>query len=344
MTLNITIQPANHAIAAEPGETILEAALREGVALPYGCRNGACGACKGKVLAGSVDHGAYQEHALSEAERAQGLALFCCAKPLSDVTIEAREISANIDIPVKTLPCRVEKIEKPAPDVAILWLKLPAGERLQFLPGQYIEIMLKDGQRRAFSLANAPHDDEFLQLHIRHVPGGLFTGFVFNDMPEKAILRFEGPHGSFFLREDGDKPLLLVGGGTGFAPLKAIIEHLFHQQHPRDITLYWGGRTPQDLYLASLAQHWVAQHARFRFVPVISAPTPGDGWQGRTGFVHQAVLDDYTDLSGVEVYACGAPPMLAAARDSFTTQRDLPPEAFYADAFTFAARDKSAAA
>lgn len=344
MTFNITIQPANHPFTAAAGETILEAALREGITLPYGCRNGACGACKGKVLTGSVDHGAFQPHALSEAERAAGQTLFCCAKPLSDVTIEAREISANKDVPVKTLPCRVERLEKPAPDVAILWLKLPAGERLQFLAGQYVEILLKDGKRRAFSLANAPHDDEFLQLHIRHVPGGQFTDFVFNEMQEKAILRIEGPHGSFFLREDSDKPLVLVGGGTGFAPLKAIVEHMFHHRHQRDIALYWGGRTPRDLYLAGLAQRWAAEHGNFQFVPVVSSPAPGDGWQGRTGFVHQAVLDDYGDLSGVQVYACGAPPMLAAARDSFTTQRGLPPEEFYSDAFTFAADSKPAAA
>jgi CDP-4-dehydro-6-deoxyglucose reductase len=338
MTYKITIKPSGHQFAADGGETILEAALREGVTLPYGCRNGACGACKGKVLEGGVDHGTFQEHALSEADRGAGLTLFCCAKPLSDVTIEVREIGATRDITVRAMPCRVEKIEKPTADVAVLWLKLPAGERLQFLAGQYIEILLKDGKRRAFSLANAPHDDEFLQLHVRHVPGGLFTDFVFKELKEKAILRFEGPHGSFFLHEDSDKPLLLVGGGTGFAPLKSIVEHIFHHRHQRAVTLYWGARTPDDLYLAQLPQRWASEHPDFKFVPVVSEP--GDSWQGRSGMVHQAVLDDYADLSGLQVYACGAPAMVAAARESFTGQRGLPQEEFFSDAFTFAGNGK----
>lgn len=335
MTFKITIKPSNHELAAEGAETILEAALREGYALPYGCRNGACGSCKGKVLEGSVDHGSYQAQALSEADRAAGLALFCCAKPLSDVIIEAREISAVKGLVAKIMPCRVEKFETPTPDVAILSLKLPASERLQFLAGQYIEILLKDGKRRAFSLANAPHDDALLQLHIRHVPGGAFTDFVFSEMREKAILRFEGPHGTFFLREDSDKPMVLVASGTGFAPLKSILEHAFHNRHQRAMTLYWGVRTPRDLYLADLPRQWEREYAHFKFVPVVSEPQAGDGWQGRTGFVHQAVLDDFADLSGVQVYACGAPPMVAAAHESFVGLRGLPDGEFFSDAFGF---------
>nr|AEI30510.1 oxidoreductase FAD/NAD(P)-binding subunit [uncultured microorganism] len=340
MTYKITIKPSNHELVAEGGETLLEAALREGYALPYGCRNGACGSCKGKVLEGRVDHGSYHEHALSAADKSAGLTLFCCAKPLSDVTIEAREIAAAKDIAVKMMPCRVEKIEKPAPDVAILTLKLPASERLQFLAGQYVEILLKDGKRRAFSLANAPHDDAFLQLHIRHVPGGEFTGYVFGEMQEKTILRFQGSFGTFFLREDSDKPIVLVASGTGFAPIKSILEHAFHNRHQRTMTLYWGARTPRDLYLADLPRQWAHQHANFTYVPVVSEPPPGDSWQGRTGFVHQAVLDDFADLSGFQVYACGAPPMVAAARESFTGLRGLPQGEFFSDAFSFAGNGK----
>lgn len=336
MAHKITLKPAGREFLSEAGETLLDSALREGVTLPYGCRNGACGACKGQVLEGRVDHGAFQEHALSEADRAAGKTLFCCAKPLSDVAIEAREIGAVKDIAVKTMPCRVEALRKPAPDVAILSLKLPAGERLQFLAGQYIEILLKEGKRRAFSLANAPHDDALLELHIRHVPGGQFTDYVFKEMKEKAILRFEGPHGSFFLREDSDKPIILVASGTGFAPIKSIVEHAQHNRHQRPMVLYWGGRTPPDLYEADLARRWESEHADFKFIPVVSEPQPGDGWTGRTGFVHQAVLDDYADLSGHQVYACGAPVMISAARESFVAQRGLPEEEFYSDAFTFA--------
>ncbi|MBS4098650.1 MAG: CDP-6-deoxy-delta-3,4-glucoseen reductase [Sulfuricella sp.] len=336
MTHKITLKPSGHEFVSENAETLLDSALREGVNLPYGCRNGACGACKGKILAGQVDHGAYQDHALTEADRAAGITLLCCAKPLSDVTVEAKEIAGGMDIAVKTMPCRVESIVKPAPDVAILTLKLPAGERLQFLAGQYIEILLKDGQRRAFSLANAPNDDALLELHVRHVPGGLFTDFVFKELKEKVILRFEGPHGSFFLREDSAKPLLLIASGTGFAPLKSIVEHALHNHHQRPMILYWGARTPADLYLTELPHRWENAHPNFKFVPVISEPRAGDGWQGRTGLVHQAVLDDFADLSGYQAYACGAPPMVAAARETFTTQRGLPEDEFFADAFTFA--------
>lgn len=336
MSHQITLTPSQHQFHSENGETLLDSALREGVNLPYGCRNGACGACKGRVLSGSVDHGAFQEHALNEADRAAGMTLLCCAKPLTDVTVEVREVSASKGMSVKTLPCRVETLTRPAPDVAILTLKLPAGERLQFLAGQYIEILLKDGKRRAYSLANPPHDDAFLQLHIRHVPGGLFTDHVFKEMKEKAILRFEGPRGSFFLREDSDKPIILVASGTGFAPIKSIVEHALHNRHQRPMTLYWGARTPADLYMAELPRQWAAQNAHVQFVPVISEPQAGDGWTGRTGFVHQAVLDDCADLSAHQVYACGAPPMVAAAKETFTQQRGLPEDEFYSDAFTFA--------
>ena len=340
LSFKITIKPSNRELVAESSETILDAALREGLALPNGCRNGTCGGCKGKVLEGSVDHGSYSPQALSEADLVAGMTLFCCAKPLSDVTIETRAIGATKNIVVKIMPCRVEKIDKPVPDVAILWLKLPAGERLQFLAGQYIEILLKDGKRRAFSLANAPHEEAFLQLHVRHVPGGAFTDILFGGMQEKAILRFEGPHGTFFLHEDSDKPMVLMATGTGFAPLKAILEHAFHSGLQRPMTLYWGARTPGDLYLLDLPRQWERQYANFKFVPVISDPQPDDGWQGRSGYVTHAVLDDFADLSGVQVYASGAPAMVMAARALFVEQRGLPQEAFFSDAFVFAGSAK----
>ncbi|OFZ68302.1 MAG: CDP-6-deoxy-delta-3,4-glucoseen reductase, partial [Betaproteobacteria bacterium RBG_16_58_11] len=228
MSFQITIQPSGHTFTPEADETVLEAALREGYTLPYGCRNGACGSCKGKIISGVVDYGDHQDTTLTDEEKAQGLALFCCATPLSDLVIECREVGASKDIQIKTMPCRVQTLTKVSNDVAVLTLKLPASERMQFLAGQYIDILLKDGKRRSFSLANAPHDDAVLQLHIRHVAGGQFSEYVFSQMQEKAILRFEGPLGTFFLREDSDKPIILLATGTGFAPLKGIIEHAFH--------------------------------------------------------------------------------------------------------------------
>lgn len=334
MSFQVTIKPSNHQYLAPEHETILESALREGFAVPYGCRNGACGSCKGKILQGQVDYGNYQDNALSELEKQAGMALFCTATPLSDVVIECREIGAARDIPIKTMPCRVHKMEKISHDVMILHLKLPANERLQFLAGQYVDILLKDGKRRSFSLANAPHDDDFLQLHIRHIPGGIFTDQVFNTMQEKAILRFEGPHGSFFLREDSSKPIIFVAGGTGFAPIKGILEHAFQAHSKREMVLYWGARSLRDLYMPHLAGQWQQAHPNFTFIPVLSEPLPEDNWPGRTGLVHQAVLDDFSDLSGYQVYACGAPQMVDAGKQAFIA-RGLPDEEFFADAFTF---------
>ncbi|MFA7268767.1 MAG: CDP-6-deoxy-delta-3,4-glucoseen reductase [Sterolibacterium sp.] len=334
MPFQITIQPSGHSCTAEDGASILSTALDAGFNLPYGCRNGACGTCKGKILEGKIDHGAASENALSEEEKAAGMALFCCARPLSDVSIECHELGAAQDIPVRTLPCRVQKLERLAPDVMALHLKLPANERLLFLAGQYIEILLQDGKRRAFSLANAPHDDELLQLHLRLIPGGLFTEQVFNVMKERDMLRFEGPHGSFFLREDSSKPIILVAGGTGFAPIKSIIEHVIHNKIERTMALYLGARDRAGLYLPELPQLWAREHVHFKYVPVLSEPATADAWTGRTGFVHRAVLEDYADLSGYQVYACGAPAMIDAARRDFVAC-GLPAEDFFADAFTF---------
>ena len=333
MTFNITIKPSNHSFSTEAGETILDAGLKHGHVLPYGCRNGVCGVCKGKVLQGSVDHGNYQGHALSEAEIAAGLTLFCCAKPKSDLIIECHEVSTTQDIPVKTLPCRVHKLEKLAVDVMALYLKLPANERLQFLAGQYIDILMKDDKPRSFSLANAPHDDEFLQLHIRNIPGGTFTQHVFTAMKERDIMRIKGPMGTFFLREDSDKPIVFVASGTGFAPVKAIIEHALSIGMQRPMHLYWGVRVLADLYMLDLAKQW--QTHGIKFTPVLSEPRVEDHWQGRQGFVHQAVLEDYSDLSGHQVYACGAPIVVESAHRDFTTLRGLPNEEFFSDAFTF---------
>jgi CDP-4-dehydro-6-deoxyglucose reductase len=333
MSHQVTIQPSGHQFTVQDGETVLEAALREDFALPYGCRNGACGACKGKVLAGEVEHGAHQPGTLPPDDKAKGLALFCTAKPKTDLVIEVKEIGAAKDIPVKTLPCRVDKMEKLADDVMALWLKLPSSERLQFLPGQYVDFLLKDGKRRSFSLANAPEEDTLLELHIRHVPGGLFTDQVFNAMKVKDILRIKGPMGSFFLRES-DKPVIFLAGGTGFAPIKSILGHAFHHGIERRMALYWGAKSLADLYLSSVPTEWRQEHDNFSFVPVLSEPKPADAWPGRTGYVHEAVLADFDDLSGHQVYACGAPAMVEAAKRDFMA-KGLPEDEFYADAFTF---------
>jgi CDP-4-dehydro-6-deoxyglucose reductase len=336
MTFEITIKPSEHSVPCEEGDTVLTAAMRADLMLPYGCRNGACGTCKGKILSGQVDYGQHQASTLTAEEKRMGLALFCCAKPLSDLVIEVREVRRAGDIQIKRLPCRVEAIDKVAPDVAIVRLKLPASERLQYLAGQYVDFLLKDGKRRSFSLATPPHDDALLELHIRHIPGGFFSDALFTQYKGREILRFEGPLGSFYLREESDKPMIFLAGGTGFAPIKAIIEHALHHRIDRQMVLYWGVRSLRDLYLPDLPGTWQAAHRNFTFIPVLSDPLPADAWPGRTGFVHQAVLADFPDLSGYQVYACGAPAMIDAARRDFGA-RGLPEHEFYADSFTYAA-------
>jgi len=333
----VTVQPSGQSFDVEEGEAVLTAALRQGVMLPYGCKNGACGSCKGKIVAGSVDYGHYHARVLTEEERAHGKALFCQAKPLGELVIECRTIGAAKDIAVKLLPCRVQKLDKVADDVMIVQLKLPANERLQFLPGQYIDFLLKGGERRSFSMANSPHADELVELHIRHVAGGNFTDHVFGKMKERDILRLEGPLGSFFLREDGAKPIVFVASGTGFAPIKSIIESAFYKKIERPMVLYWGARRPKDLYLNALPEKWVREHATFRYVPVISEARPEDAWSGRSGFVHRAVMEDMPDLSGHQVYACGVPIMVDSARKDFIEKCGLPEDEFYADSFTTAA-------
>ncbi|MDA8364265.1 MAG: CDP-6-deoxy-delta-3,4-glucoseen reductase [Gammaproteobacteria bacterium] len=342
MGFTVRIEPSGHEFAAEGSETVLEAALRHGFNLPYSCRNGACATCKGKVIAGVVDYGTYESKALSESEKRAGMALFCRARPLSDVIIEVREIGAVRGIAVKTLPCRVVRMDKLAPDVMVLYLKLPQNERLQFLAGQYVDILLRDGRRRSFSLANAPHDDEALQLHIRHLPGGHFSEHVFTRMKEKDLLRFQGPLGTFFLREEGGgagaepagsgRPIILMAGGTGFAPMKAILEHTFYVGLQRPIHLYWGVRARPDLYLHERVQAWAQEHGNFRYTPVLSDPLPGDCWAGRCGWVHEAVVQDYPDLSAHEVYASGPPPMIEAGKAAFGAC-GLPDDRLFYDSF-----------
>ncbi|MFA5731833.1 MAG: 2Fe-2S iron-sulfur cluster-binding protein, partial [Acidithiobacillus sp.] len=272
MPYRLRIEPSGHEMDCDRDETILEAALRHGFHIPYGCRNGTCATCKGRILSGEVDYGKVEEKILSAAEKDAGLALFCQAIPLSDVTIEVREIGATKDIQIKTLPSRVARIVDLAPDVRAVFLKIPTTERLQFLPGQYIDILLKDGGRRGFSLANMPGEDALLELHIKRVPGGVFTGHVFSAMKEKDILRFEGPLGTFFIRQESTRPLLMVATGTGFAPMKAMLESLFAQGSIRPIHFYWGVRHPEDFYYQDLLREWQARHDYFQVTRIVSRP------------------------------------------------------------------------
>jgi len=342
MSLTVTLKPAERTFTVERDEPILAAAIRQGVGLPYGCRDGACGSCKSRLLEGRVIHGVHQQKALSAAEEEAGLILTCCATPQTDCIVEARSVPGAGEYPVLKLPSRVMAIERPAADVAILKLQLPANQNLRFRAGQYIEFILRDGARRSYSMANAPHNlgsPPSIELHLRHMPGGKFTDHVFGAMKERDILRMEGPFGTFFLREDSDKPIVLLASGTGFAPIKAIIEHLQMKGSTRRALLYWGCRSKADLYLNEWAEAAARTMPTLRYVPVLSEPKPEDTWTGRTGLVHQVVMQDLPDLSRHQVYACGAPVMVDSARADFAALCGLPADEFYADSFT-SERDK----
>jgi CDP-4-dehydro-6-deoxyglucose reductase, E3 len=335
MRYQVVLEPSGSRYVVEEGETVLASALKAGLFLPYSCRSGACSACKGRVIEGRIDYGRVFERALTREERERGYVLLCSAKPLSDLTIEVAELTGVDIINASTYPCRVVNIARPAADVAILRLRLPPNENFFFRAGQYIDVLLPDGVRRSYSVAVPPDQVSLthIELHIRHHPGGRFTEHVFSSLALRDLLRFEGPFGSFFLREQSDKPVILLAGGTGFAPVKAIVEYALQRGIAREFQIYWGGRQQRDLYLADLPRKWAVDHPNIRFVPVLSGPEIDCDWTGRTGWVHEAVMEDFPNLSGHEVYACGAPAMVNAARDDFTGECGLPPEAFYADAF-----------
>jgi CDP-4-dehydro-6-deoxyglucose reductase, E3 len=326
-----------HEVHARTGETLLEAGLREGLALPYECRNGGCGKCLCTVTHGSVEHRPYQRSALPDAQRALGAALMCCAVPVGDVVVEVPGLEDGSTVAAGRVHTgRVVALDRLAPEVMRVVIELPAGESLRFEAGQYINVLAEDGGRRAFSFANPPHEHERIELHVRRIPGGRFTGHVFEAMQVGDELRFEGPLGGFTLR-DGDRPILFVAGATGFAPVKSILEDAFARGVHRPMRLYWGVRRPDDLYLLELARRWQREHPNFQVVPVVSQAAPEDAWLGRTGLVHEAMLADYGDLSGFEVYVCGSVQMVETAVPAFL-QHGLGEGACFSDAFLPATR------
>ncbi len=331
---SVLVQPSGRTFTTEPDEAVLAAGIRQGIGLPYGCKDGACGSCKCKKISGTVIHREHQSKALSDEEESQGFVLTCCAVAHSDLVLEARQVTELGSLPIKKMPTRVNTLERLSADVIVMRLQLPANDSFTFRAGQYVEFILRDGARRSYSMANAPHGGVGIELHVRHMPGGKFTDHVFGALKEKEILRIEGPFGSFFLREDSDKPMVLLASGTGFAPVKALIEQLQHLGSTRPVTLYWGGRRPADLYMDTWVQQQLQTMPNLRYVPVVSDAQPDDAWTGRTGFVHRAVLQDFADLSAYQVYACGAPIVVESARKEFCAQGQLPAEEFFADAFT----------
>lgn len=332
MSYTVSTEPAGHAFNVEPGQTVLEAAIAHRIGLPYGCRDGKCGSCTAQLIAGRVVYPSGKTEALSG--QPQDACLTCQAVPETDIRLRVAELETVADIEVRTLPCRIAEKTRLNHDVMRLRLKLPETQRLQFLAGQYLEFILPDGRKRAFSIANAPHDDALIELHVRRVPGGEFTDFIFDTLQERSVLRIQGPLGSFVLREQSERPMLFIGGGTGFAPIKGLLEHAFHMGISRPMTLYWGVRAERDLYLPELPERWVEASPGFRYVPVLSQPDAD--WTGRRGYVHEAVLADHPDIADYDVYMSGPPVMVEAGRAAFET-RGLSPDHIFSDAFEYAA-------
>ncbi len=345
MTFTIALQPGGRSFQCAGSTDVLRAGLAQGIALRYSCRSGVCRTCRARLVEGTVDYGAVNSHYLTDAEKEQGFVHLCCARPLSDCVVEVAETNLAL-LPVKVLPARVLKMERLAPDVCAVLLGLPPNEPLLYRAGQYLSILLPGGGQRYYSIATCPRAQGVrqLELHIRHLPGGVFTDQVFGSMKLRDLLRVEAPQGSFYLRDESDKPVLLVATGTGFAPIQALVEASIAAGGTRPMHLYWGGRHACDLYRHTLAVRWATEHAHIRYTPVLSHATDACHWKGRSGFVHRAVLEDYPDLSGHQVYACGAPAMVDAARRDFSAQARLPVDEFLADAFITQAELASATA
>lgn len=338
MSFKVIVEPSGLSFNVAAGQSVLDAALEAEIMLPYSCKGGGCSTCKGKVLEGEYEAGEAPEHILEPTELEQGYTLMCQAHPKSDMRIESPQARLTTDIQVRKMPARVLEMEPLSHDVMRIVLQLPTSQPVAYYAGQYVEVILKDGRRRSYSMANAPQENNQIELHVRHMPGGAFTDHVFGvtepAMKVRGMLRTEGPMGSFFLREESDRPLVFLASGTGFAPIKALVENMQAKSIQREVRLYWGGRRPQDIYMMELAQQWAQSIPNFTFIPVVSEALAKDNWQGRTGFVHRAVMADLPDLSGWEVYACGAPIMIESAQKDFEQHCGLDAAVFYADAFT----------
>jgi CDP-4-dehydro-6-deoxyglucose reductase len=324
--------PSNREFHVRDGEPVLTAALREHFNLPHSCKGGSCGTCRGRVSSGGLQYPQGRPSGISAEEEAAGHALICQARALEDLVIEIREIRHVTDVEIRELPCRIERMQRLAPDVMGLWLRLPAVEPFSWQCGQYVDVMLPGERRRSFSLANPPHDAALLELHVRRAPGGAFSEQVFGELQVGSLLRIEGPLGQFIYRP-GDRPLLLIGGGTGYAPLKAMIREVLETEARRDLMLFWGARTSADLYEDAWLRALAAKHARFRYTPVLSEQAAGAGHE--TGFVHEAVLRKVAGLAGFDIYAAGPPAMIDAIRAGLPLQ-GADPARIYFDSFDYA--------
>lgn len=349
----VHLSGSQHRFGVESSETILAAGLRQGLALPFGCQSGGCGSCRVRLLSGPVTYPAAatsHPHALSEAEIQAGYILMCQAQAAGDLELLLHQPDGLEQRRPRSWTAKVIEHRILTHDVAGLWVKLPQGPQpFRFLPGQYVDFLLADGprpfqagprhsrqalrKRRSFSIAKANAADSILEFHLRITPGGLFAHYVQDEMPERTLLRFEGPLGAFYLREDSERPVLLMAGGTGFAPLKAMVERQFARGSRRPFHLFWGARASRDLYQDALVREWAARHPQFRYTPVLSEPEAG--WTGERGLVHEILLQTYPRLDGHEVYMAGPPAMVHAGKRAFTAA-GLDADHLFYDSFDYA--------
>jgi CDP-4-dehydro-6-deoxyglucose reductase, E3 len=335
----VLIEPHGRHITVSADRPVLDGALAAGLNLPHSCKSGHCASCRARLRGGTVEYPHGLPVGLTPAEAEAGNILLCQARARSDLVVEARLIASVADVDIKTLPCRIARLTPLAPDVLQVFLRLPAVERLRFHPGQYLDVLLDRGARRSFSIASPPHDSELLELHVRRVAGGRFTDNLFSALPVGSLLRIEGPVGQFVLRERPQRPLLMIAGGTGFAPLKSMLRHLLEGGHADPVHFYWGARQPQDLYQEELVLEWVRRHPNLRFTAVLSAATELKAPHQRLGWVHEAVLADHAELAGYDVYAAGPPGLIEAIRTRFP-QAGVEPEHLFFDSFDYASDPK----
>lgn len=331
----ITIRPTGQRFVSDPGETVLAAALRAGLNLPHSCKGGHCASCLARVLSGTFEYPGERPAGITPEEVADGYLLTCQARALTDLTLEAREMRPAPEVEIKSLPCRIDRMERLADDVMAVFLRLPAVEPLHFRAGQYVDVMLSEGRRRSFSIASAPSDGPLIELHVRRASSSGFTGQLFDSMRSGTLLRIEGPLGHFCFRHESPRPALMIGGGTGYAPLRSMLRQLLATGDRRPITLYWGGRGSQDLYEDVWLTNVATVRAAFHYRPVLSEPQGDTLGAVRTGLVHEAVLEDVENLAAYDVYASGPPAMIEAIRATFVA-RGLPREQLFFDSFDYA--------
>ncbi len=332
--MRVRTLPSGKEFEAQADEPVLGAALRQHLNLPHSCKGGSCGTCRVRLLSGRTAYPHGRPAGISAEEEAEGHVLICQARALDDLVIETREIRYVTDVEIRSLPCRIARMQRLAPDVMALWLRLPAVEPFTWQCGQYVDVMLPGERRRSFSLANPPHDAALLELHVRRAPGGAFSEQVFTGLAEGSLLRIEGPLGQF-VYQPGDRPLLLIGGGTGYAPLKAMIRHVLETEGRRDMTLFWGARTAADLYEDAWLRGQAAGHPRFRYFSVLSEQAAGAPHE--SGLVHEAVVRRMAGLAGFDIYAAGPPAMIDAVRAALPPH-GADPARIHFDSFDYAPR------